>query len=81
MGEDEKGYRQGFAAGWLAASQAIMAAMTAEQPSAAPPLAFAGGLPTGVPRRRGRPPKSLSVAQTALQQPVKRRRGRPRKTA
>lgn len=82
MNGSEKEYREGFAAGWLAASQAIMAAMlSAPERTAAPPLAFAANLPATVRRRRGRPPKSMSMAQPALQQPVKRRRGRPRKTA
>jgi hypothetical protein len=81
MNGSEKEYRQGFAAGWLAASQAIMAAMISAPEAPPAPLAFAGNLPPTVRRRRGRPPKSMSMAQSALQQPVKRRRGRPRKTA
>jgi hypothetical protein len=66
-------YREGFAAGWLAASKKLMEAMPNQEPEPAPPLALAGNLPPA-PRRRGRPPKSASAAQ-----PIKRRKGRPRK--
>lgn len=64
-------YREGFAAGWLAASTKLVEAMSAQQ--RAPTLELAGGPPT-IRRRRGRPPKSAAIAQ-----PVKRRRGRPPK--
>ncbi|HUC65844.1 MAG TPA: hypothetical protein VMA53_10475 [Stellaceae bacterium] len=68
-------YREGFAAGWLAASATLIKAMSAQQDAPAPsPLALAGALPA-TPRRRGRPPKAMTAAE-----PVKRRRGRPRKT-
>jgi hypothetical protein len=68
-------YREGFAAGWLAASKQLIEAMSAQERTPAPAsLALAGNLPTP-PRRRGRRPKSASTAQ-----PIKRRRGRPRKT-
>jgi hypothetical protein len=67
-------YREGFAAGWLAASKKLIEAMPKQERAPAPPLALAGNLPT-TRRRRGRPPKSATIAQ-----PVKRRRGRPRKT-
>lgn len=75
----EKDYKEGFAAGWFAASRAIIEALT-EKPSAAPPLEMAGNHPAEV-RRRGRPPKSASMTQPSVQQTVKRPRGRPRKTA
>jgi hypothetical protein len=65
-------YREGFATGWLAASKAVMVAMSTEEPTSTPPLEMAGSPPR---RRRGRPPKSLAMAQ-----PQKRRRGRPRKS-
>jgi hypothetical protein len=77
MSEDPKSYREGFAAGWLAASQAIMEAMRSERQGI--PLALAGSLPGSLPRRRGRPPKSMAAPQPVLQQPGKRPRGRPRK--
>jgi AT hook motif len=68
-------YREGFAAGWLAASATLIKAMSAQPNASAPlPLALAGSLPPA-PRRRGRPPKAMTAAQ-----PVKRPRGRPRKT-
>jgi len=79
MSENPKDYQNGFVAGWLAASRAIMEAMLAGQTGA--PLTMAGNLPGEVRRRRGRPPKSMSMAQPSLQQPGKRPRGRPRKTA
>jgi hypothetical protein len=79
MSEDPKGYRAGFAAGWLAASQAIMEAIISE--ARTPPLELAGSLPGEVRRRRGRPPKSVAAAPPTLQQPGKRPRGRPRKNA
>jgi AT hook motif len=67
-------YREGFAAGWLAASTKLIDMMSAQETAPAPPeLELAGNLPTA-PRRRGRPPKAATAAQ-----PVKRRRGRPRK--
>jgi AT hook motif len=67
-------YREGFAAGWLAASTKLMEAMSTQQRAPTPPLlGLAGNLPT-VRRRRGRPPKAVSAAQ-----PIKRRRGRPPK--
>lgn len=66
-------YREGFTAGWLAASQALLRAM--EAPVTAAPLpAMAASV--SIPRRRGRPPKSMMATAA----PVKRRRGRPRKT-
>jgi hypothetical protein len=68
-------YREGFAAGWLAASATLIKAMSAQQDAPAPsPLALPGNLPAA-PRRRGRPPKAMTAAP-----PVKRPRGRPRKT-
>lgn len=75
----DKDYKEGFAAGWLAASRAIMDAM-ADKSSALPSLEMAGNLPNGA-RRRGRPRKSMSAAQPSVQQTAKRPRGRPRKTA
>jgi hypothetical protein len=75
MTADSRSYQEGFCAGWLAASEAILQALASGQQPAALPLAMAGNLPAGAKRRRGRPPKSLSLSQ-----PVKRRRGRPRKT-
>ena len=60
-------FSQGFAAGWLAASQAILNAM-GRRPT---PLEMAGDKPG---RRRGRPPKAASSAPV-----TKRPRGRPRK--
>jgi hypothetical protein len=68
-------FQDGFAAGWLAASQALVMAMPSAQsaPNAAR-LEMAGSPPT-IRRRRGRPPKPATMAQ-----PEKRRRGRPRKT-
>jgi hypothetical protein len=65
-------FREGFTAGWLAASQTLLRAM-GEPVTAAPPPAMAASAP--IPRRRGRPPKVTAAAE-----PVKRRRGRPRKT-
>jgi hypothetical protein len=68
-------YLEGFAAGWLTATKKLIEAMSAEE-SAPPmpvPLELAGNLPAPR-RRRGRPPKVMTVAE-----PVKRRRGRPRK--
>jgi hypothetical protein len=68
-------YREGFAAGWLAASTKLIEIMSTQQSAPAPsPLDLAGNLPAQ-PRRRGRPPKAMTATQ-----PVKRRRGRPRKT-
>jgi AT hook motif len=68
-------YREGFAAGWLAASKKLIEAISAQQSAPAPsPLELAGNLPAQ-PRRRGRPPKAMTAAE-----PVKRKRGRPRKT-
>jgi hypothetical protein len=68
-------YREGFAAGWLAASKKLVEAMPAqEREPASSPLALAANLPT-TPRRRGRPPKAITATE-----PVKRGRGRPRKT-
>jgi AT hook motif len=65
-------YREGFAAGWLAASKKLIEAMPPQQRAPALSLlAMAGAAPA---RRRGRPPKAVAAAQ-----PVKRRRGRPRK--
>jgi hypothetical protein len=73
MPDDAKSYEEGFRAGWLAGAQAAMQAMATGRAAASPSLEMAGSLPEGA-RRRGRPPKSLSMAT-----PVKRRRGRPRK--
>jgi hypothetical protein len=67
-------YREGFAAGWLAASQKLIEAMPAQTVAAPVPLELAGS-PPATPRRRGRPPKATTTAE-----PLKRRRGRPRKT-
>jgi hypothetical protein len=68
-------YREGFAAGWLAASTKLIEVMPAQEFTPTPaPLELAGNLPAP-PRHRGRPPKPASAAQ-----PVKRKRGRPRKT-
>jgi hypothetical protein len=68
-------YREGFAAGWVAASTKLIEIMSAQQGAPAPaPLAFAGNLPA-TPRRRTRPPKAMTATE-----PVKRKRGRPRKT-
>jgi hypothetical protein len=67
-------YREGFAAGWLAASTKLIEVISTQQSPAPSPLELAGNLPT-TPRRRGRPPKSTTIAH-----PVKRRGGRPRKT-
>jgi hypothetical protein len=68
-------YREGFAAGWLAASVKLIEAMSAQQSAPTPvSLELAGNLPA-TPRRRGRPPKAV-----AAMEPVKRKRGRPRKT-
>jgi hypothetical protein len=67
-------YREGFAAGWLAASKKLIEAMPSQQSPVPSPLELAGNLPAQ-PRRRGRPPRSATIAQA-----VKRRRGRPRKT-
>ena len=64
-------FDKGFAAGWLAASQALVAAMNRSAPM--PSLDMAGNKPSVLPKRRGRPPKAL-----AMPQPVKRGRGRPR---
>ena len=71
-------YARGFAAGWLAASQAFVEALGAINPGGTPvmSLAAAADKPMIVQRRRGRPPKS---AAGAAEQP-KRRRGRPRKS-
>ena len=70
-------YNKGFVAGWLAASQAIVSALSGRQPSA-PLLEMAGSIPSSMRRRRGRPPKSVSVGQSPLtQQSAKRKRGRP----
>ncbi len=71
-------YEQGFAAGWLAASQALMRSL-GEMPGAglSSSLAMAGNKPSMPPRPRGRPRKSAPMAQP---QPIKRGRGRPRKT-
>jgi hypothetical protein len=66
-------FQEGFAAGWLTASQALIRAMPTAAAEAAP-REMAGDLPI-VRRRRGRPPKPATMAQ-----PEKRRRGRPRKT-
>ena len=69
-------YREGFAAGWLAASATLIKAMSAQPNAPAPsPLELARNLPA-TPRRRGRPPKAMTAGE-----PVKRPRGRPRKTA
>ena len=65
-------YEKGFAAGWFAASQALMRAMGEARTTV--PFEMAGNLPMQ-PRRRGRPPKSMTMAP-----PAKRPRGRPRKT-
>jgi hypothetical protein len=74
-------YMRGFAAGWAAASQALVGAFSAigsessagrASPSVA--LAAAADKPMIVRRRRGRPPKSASSEQP------RRRRGRPRKS-
>jgi hypothetical protein len=70
-------YQRGFTAGWLAASRALCEAVAVEIGSA-PSLEMAGNLPGTERRRRGRPPKSASMVQSAMQAP-KRRRGRPRK--
>jgi hypothetical protein len=75
MSSESRTYRQGFAAGWYAASQALMQAMAAEEPAAAAALEMAGSLPAAA-KRRGRPPKSLSAPPA-----VRRPRGRPRKRA
>ena len=72
MARDMKSFQDGFVSGWLAASQALMKAMPAQQSIPAPSLEMAGSPPV---RRRGRPPKAMTAAQ-----PVKRKRGRPRKT-
>jgi hypothetical protein len=67
-------FDKGFAAGWLAASRGLAEALN-RSPAA---LAMAGNKPGAeMPRRRGRPPKALSLIQP---QPVKRGRGRPRKS-
>jgi hypothetical protein len=68
-------YREGFAAGWLAASTKLIEIMSAQQSAPVPtPLELAGNLPA-TPRRRGRPPKAMTATE-----PAKRKRGRPRKT-
>ncbi len=67
-------FDKGFAAGWLAASRGLAEALN-RTPQA---LAMAGSKPGAeLPRRRGRPPKALSMIEPP---PVKRGRGRPRKT-
>jgi hypothetical protein len=67
-------FDKGFAAGWLAASRGLAEALN-RTPSLL--LANAGSKPGAeMPRRRGRPPKALAMAQA---EPVKRGRGRPRK--
>ena len=66
-------FDKGFAAGWLAASRGLAEALNRM------PLAMAGNKPSiELPRRRGRPPKALTLLQPAP--PAKRGRGRPRKT-
>jgi hypothetical protein len=77
MTADSRSYQEGFCAGWLAASQAILQTIASGQIAAtpSPSLEMAGSLPARVAPRRGRPPKSLNMAPVA-----KRRRGRPRKT-
>jgi hypothetical protein len=51
-------YREGFAAGWLAASTKLIEAMSTQQTAPAPAsLELAGNLPAK-PRRRGRPRKT-----------------------
>jgi AT hook motif len=65
-------FDKGFAAGWLAASRGLAEALNRTPQS----LAMAGNKPGAeMPRRRGRPPKALSMMQ-----PAKRGRGRPRKS-
>ena len=80
MPDESRDYRRGFAAGWLAASQALMNSLS-EAGSQRLSLELAGSLPGNVRRRRGRPPKSAGSVQPSLQEPPKRRRGRPRKSA
>jgi hypothetical protein len=76
-------YMRGFAAGWAAASQALVGAFSAidseNSAGRAPPsvaLAAAADKPKVAGRRRGRPPKSAS----SIGEQQKRRRGRPRKS-
>jgi hypothetical protein len=76
-------YGRGFTAGWLAASQALVAAFGtigaeagAGRASPSVALAAAADKPLVARRRRGRPPKSAS----AIGGQPKRRRGRPRKS-
>jgi hypothetical protein len=71
-------YGKGFAAGWFAASQAILNAIGGGEFSAAS-TEMAGDKPTA--RRRGRPPKSPSMKAQPSPIPAKRPRGRPRKAA
>ena len=69
-------FDKGFAAGWLAASRGLAEALNRTPQS----LAMAGSKPGAeMPRRRGRPPKALSMMQPQAQ-PAKRGRGRPRKS-
>jgi len=76
-------YMRGFAAGWAAASQALVGAFGAidSESSAgrgrpAASLAAAADKPLVARRPRGRPPKSAS----GIGERPKRRRGRPRKS-
>jgi AT hook motif len=65
--------REGFAAGWLAASTKLIEAMPVQAVPSPASLELAGNLPVA-PRRRGRPPKAVVAIE-----PVKRKRGRPPK--
>ena len=71
-------YGKGFAAGWFAASQAILNAIGSGELSAAS-IEMAADKPMA--RRRGRPPKSSSAQAQSSPVTTKRPRGRPRKTS
>jgi hypothetical protein len=53
-------YREGFAAGWLAASKRLIEVMPNQAVPSPASLEFAGNLPA-TPRRRGRPPKAVAM--------------------
>lgn len=75
---EERDYWAGWMDGWAAASQAIFGARNprARAPFEAALPEAAGNKPLVLPRRRGRPPKSATIAAAS---PAPRRRGRPPK--